>query len=227
MQKEKELLRYLVENGDGELTQCELVFHIICSADKKEQPQLLEWFVIYNMMAKRACAITFDSCIQEVEAARIKSSYSRLVGRIINALLKSNPTEHEFYQRLWPYIIKLNCNADAHERGGVIYACANDPRLPYFKTHKSAGAEISRVKYEGVRNRIGIKEICKLLRIADARFELLSEQAAQLLALIEQQPSKERRIVMMAELIDHYKENSMDSLLSIPIDIDDDDEEDE
>lgn len=227
MRKEKEVIEYLVKNGDGELAMCRLVYRTICSAPDEERPELLEWFIIYSMMTKGNSSLKFAEDESAMDA-KFMTHCGMKTFAIIKRLDKLELSEKEFYQRLWDYIVDPDYFSTGDEQSAALHACINGSRLPYFKLDKRWSADISGAKYENIYDSIGVKEVCKMQCIIEHHFDAISEQAAQLLHMIENQPSKERKIVMIAEMINYYKENPFLSLMDVDIgDLDDEDNSDD
>lgn len=226
MQKEKEIIEYLVKNGDGELPQCNLVFRTICSAPEEERAKLLEWFIIYSMMTEGNSSLNLSEDEETGDPSRLKEMCGRRIGNMIRSLNKLNLAEDDFYRKLWNYISDPQLFSSGTEQSAAMYACINGSGLPYFRMDENCAPDISGTEYESLYDSIGIKEVCKMRCIAERRFSHVSKQAEQLLRMIERQPSAERKIVMMAELINYYRENSLLSIMDLDIeDLEDDDNE--
>jgi len=190
----------VVEHGSGTgINRAHAVRQIISQAPLRNSAYLL----------RQACEVwggktteetELEQVIGEDECKQFKERLGKLVDTILEGLIKANPTETEFYERLWATITSPVFQSE-REQAFALYWVIIDKRTPYFEVGE--GVSMPNEKFRTINKRLA-KERARIRFTSKREFEQKTQRASvllnQLLAV-----DGDDRIVLMVSLLDELK----------------------
>ena len=109
--------------------------------------------------------------------------------------------EKDFYSKLWKVMLDDSFFAEDIDKICVLMILISDPRIPYFEL--GPAVQMDNSKYREISNAIS-DEIAKSLFIVSCGYSQNTEVASQLYEVLERISDKERKIVLLANIIGFF-----------------------
>lgn len=127
----KKKITNLLAHSERDLNLCAHVYCQIASADEDEQSDLLRYFLTEFRKTKTDMRGPLTTYISNSELPRLKAEFQKKGHDFFLRLRQQNPTEPEFYRRLWEYIATSPELPSTEARVFTLYNMATDRRIPY------------------------------------------------------------------------------------------------
>ncbi len=157
------------------------IYNIIRSEEKKEQQFELFEFVCKNFgMEESDESNELDHAPYKEEKEILKEKYGAILNSVLEACLKENLEEKEFYRKLWRNITESYFFENDAAKIFALYYTIIDKRIPYFQLDDTCKYSLSNEKYKKLRERYKM-EILKTRFILLTNFPQRTELASTLL----------------------------------------------
>jgi hypothetical protein len=194
-------LMEILEHGKGsKVDRATSIVQLIQQAPGHNRGSLLRMACENWDTAESDNSVILPSLVSEDDVKQLKEKNGKLVDSLLEGIIAGNPSEDDFYQRLWEVIN----SAVFHEekvRYFALYWVLIDMRIPYFCL--SEGISMSNDRYKELSNKLGMRR-AKIRFVAKRSFDQKTQQASLLLEELDQ-VSGEERVVLMAYLITLFK----------------------
>lgn len=127
--------------------------------------------------------------------------YSPILEPLIDKMVRENICEEDFYFRLWKVMLDESFFAEDIDKICVLMILISDPRIPYFEL--GPAMQMDNSKYREISNTIS-DEIAKSLFVVSRGYSQNTEVASQLYEVLERISDKERKIVLLANIIGFF-----------------------
>ena len=127
--------------------------------------------------------------------------YSPILEPLIDKMVRENICEEDFYSRLWKVMLDESFFAEDIDKICVLMILISDPRIPYFEL--GPAMQMDNSKYREISNTIS-DEIAKSLFVVSRGYSQNTEVASQLYEVLERISDKERKIVLLANIIGFF-----------------------
>lgn len=200
------------------------IYNIIFSEEQKNYQFELFEFVCKNFgMEESDESIEIEHAPYKSQQEILKEKYGAILNSILEACLKENLDEKEFYKKLWRSITESYFFENDAAKVFALYYTIIDKRIPYFQLDDKCKYSLSNEKYKKLRDRYKM-EISKTRFILLADFSQRTERASTLLnelgivkpgidANQEEVNKYERALMIMVEIIPEKEESTLMELL--------------
>ncbi|MCL2785341.1 MAG: hypothetical protein FWD55_07895, partial [Propionibacteriaceae bacterium] len=166
---------------------CCYLFSEIREADPEHQPVLFH-FVAENfgfVPSDKSWDVPYSEYNQN--KADLKSDYAQLVDTILEATIKQNREEGDFYNSLWASIIGTPSFDTEGKRAFAFYYMLIDASIPYFHIDRDSLWRMDNVEFQSLRRK-HVQDLRKTSFLLKRTFQQRTEKASALLAQININP---------------------------------------
>lgn len=175
-----------------------LALGIIQKGDDPIIPTLLRHLAFEWGEKESTNEVAVDAIITEEQLKRLQESYGGLVDQLLQLLVRSRPTEEDFYSGIWKIITNPALEGD-QARAFALYWVLIDKRIPYFQIDE--GLRMSGDDWRSLLAKTRLEQ--KRMRfILYSQFDQANQRADLLLRELDSkmdQPAE--RIILMASIL--------------------------
>ncbi len=151
-------LKQLLSHSASEIGTISSAYRIIKAASKPEQPNLLQLLFIEKKYGKSDKSLIPETELEPSQLSRhLFSKYPEIIDAYVDSLISGNPTEMDFYTKLWEFITCAKAFPDDLTRISMLYHLATGNKcIPYFQIDLTVCLQMDNAQYEDyIRNNIG------------------------------------------------------------------------
>ena len=242
-----EKLQNLITHCLADFNLAESAYCLICAAPTPVRPKLLQEFLYGFCCTPTEGDIELPGVLPLEEEKKLVHEYLPRVGRYISHIAEGNPTEEEFYEKLWQYIETDDCLDRPYARPAAMFICAAfDARIPYSHVDTQSAMTMDHETYRKMMDDISPEVWHKLDFVLAHPFQQKTQRASIVLKMLEDCGDTEHKCVFLSKLIsdmqgqisrlrmqllrekmDHALVRMVDDLDEISGDDDDDDDDDD
>lgn len=191
-------IAHILQTASGDKLDITYQIYDLILADQGNEPQTLAYFIKCSEEMESSSEEHVEKHFSEEEKYQFTVAYGKMIDGSLEALLRENYTEDEFYARLWNFIENTPILSEKKKKVFALYYIWVDVRVPYFQL--KPGLRMSNETFQ---------QYCKSLDplIREARFILFAptdqktERASRLLSLIERLENENEKAVLMVQIL--------------------------
>lgn len=168
--------------------------------ERPEISELLQQMGVPTATEKKSQAQTEQNelFISNREISIFNAKYRQLIESVINMLSLDGLKTNDYYNALFDILLKLCSEKTAAEKGLCLYNVIWDDRSPYYEVKK--GVALSESEYRDVLKIIE-PQLRKMTFVLNLSHSQRTEEASQLLNLIDELETREMKTVFLAQLL--------------------------
>lgn len=220
----KELISKATEHSTC-ISVCTEIFKLMEVQDQEARTETFRWFVEeataewrqekepkdnseITELLKRLSASNHDeediqneqkeTYISNLEIALFNTKYQPVIEGIINMIAVEGNSSHIFYNKLFNKLSELCRGKTEKEKGLCLYNVVWDKRIPYFEV--KAGIILPDEEFKDIVDSL-TPQIRKMVFILNSSHSQRTEEASQLLDVIDELKTSKKKAVLLAQLL--------------------------
>ena len=202
----EKMLNTLLAHSTRDINLCARAYYLIAGATESEQPVLLKQFLTEYKKVTTDYKEEMETLISENEKYQLAGVYQDSSDEFFLSLRQENPTEDDFYRKLWKYIDQDPELRSDNARIFVLYNMAIDTRMPYYQLGWDRLVHMEHDTFRlfnEILDEAGYSD--KLEYIFKYPLKQKTERASLINNLMEEIPSREMKAVLLSRILSHYE----------------------